>query len=326
MLTRIIRFGLGFALLATPALAQETESPAPPPRKAQKPAAPAPGKPPAKQASAGAEEGKESKPVALNADGDEVKVLKPQDVPAELLRVKSKADMKVEVTIVPAHGRPVVVKGVVRNGKLIERFVGRRFQPEKNIDHPHSGIRLWWVNNTAGWIFLRYSQVQTLSLTGTLTAEEREEIMRALKAQGDKKEEEKRIDEAAKLDDELQKMSPAELETYLLRQYPAEKGWTYERQRDLKKKQLVDNQPLTLEENVFVTYFPALIKARMKELKTHTKKVEFEPGSAERKPEPRPVEGKPIEDPSLESDAPAGSDDWPAPEDDEDDTGDEGEG
>lgn len=263
MASTVTRWSLALALLLAPVWAQDA------------PDGPAPDK----QASADAA----SKPDATEpaAPKEEVRVLQPQDVAAELLRLKSKADIKAEVTIVPLHGRAVVVKGVVRNGKLIERFDDksvRRFISLKNIDHPRSGVRLWWVNNTAGWIFLRYAQIQTIALTGKLTAEERRKIMEALKAK-------KNADKKPKTADgmlpepELEKLTQRELEAYLLSHYPAEAGWNHTRLRELKRKQIIENQTLGREEAIFVQYFHALIKARLRELKRSKKKVEFEPGS-----------------------------------------------
>lgn len=273
MASTVTRWSLAIALLLAPAWAQD-----------------APDKPaPDKQASADAP----SKSDVAAPPKEEVRVLQPQDVAAELLRLKSKADIKAEVTIVPLHGRAVVVKGVVRNGKLIERFDDksvRRFISLKNIDHPRSGVRLWWVNNTAGWIFLRYAQIQTIALTGKLTAEERRKIMEALKAK-------KNADKKPKTADgmlpepELEKLTQRELEAYLLSHYPAEAGWNHARLRELKRKQIIENQTLGREEAIFVQYFHALIKGRLRELKKSKKKVEFEPGSeTKRKSESGPSE------------------------------------
>jgi len=241
---------------------------------------------PEKQASAGAE-APQGDVVSKDKDGEDVelKVLKPSDVPAEAMRIekrKSKADIKCELTITPTHGREVTVKGVIRNGKLIERFAGRDFVQDPNIEHPQCGVRIWWVDNTSGWIFLRYSQIQTIALTGVLTAEEKRQIMDALRAKEQKKEEERKAKEAAKLDEELLKMTSAELEAYLLREYPQDQGWTSDKLRALKKKQLIDNQPLTREESIFVSNFPTLIKARLKELRREKDKTEFVPGSADK--------------------------------------------
>lgn len=267
MASTVTRWSVVLALLWAPAWAQDgpaTNQPAPD-----------------KQASAGADR---TQPDATDQDvpKEEVRVLQPQDVAAELLRLKSKADIKAEVTVIPLHGRAVVVKGVIRNGKLIERFNARRFLTLKNIDNPASGVRLWWVNNTAGWIFLRYAQIQTIALTGKLTAEERRKIMEALKAKKSQDGEKPKTADGALPEPELEKLTPRELEAYLLSHYPAEAGWNQARLRELKRKQIIENQTLGREEAIFVQYFHALIKARLRELKRSRKKVEFEPGSEEK--------------------------------------------
>jgi hypothetical protein len=269
MASTVTRWSVAFALLLAPAWAQDApDQPVPVPDK---------------QASAGATSESDPQPAepGTTAPKEEVRVLQPQDVAAELLRLRSKADIKAEVTIVPLHGRPVVVKGVVRNGKLIERFddkSARRFVSLKNIDHPRSGVRLWWVNNTAGWIFLRYAQIQTIALTGKLTAEERRKIMEALKAKKNAEKQPKTTDSML-AEPELEKLTQRELEAYLLSHYPAEAGWNHAKLRELKRKQIIENQTLGREEAIFVQYFHALIKGRLRELKRNQKKVELEPGS-----------------------------------------------
>ncbi|MCK6458486.1 MAG: hypothetical protein L6Q95_01165 [Planctomycetes bacterium] len=313
MLKRILLKALPLPVFCAMVVAQQAPESAPP-------AKPAAGAEAPKQAAAGAEAPKADE--KTDAEAAEVKVLKPGDVPAELVRIekrKTKAEIKCEVTITPTHGRPVTVKGVIRNGKLIERFAGRDFVQDPTIEHPQCGIRLWWVDNTSGWIFLRYSQIDTIALTGVLTAEEKQAIMEALRVKEEKKKEDQRAIEASKLDEELLKMSSADLEAYLLREYPQDQGWTSERQRELKKKQLIDNQPLTRQESVFVTHFPTLVKARLKELKREKDKVEFEPGSADKPSEPaQPGQPRDSAQPGPQSQPAAGAaDEEPAPEDDE---------
>jgi len=280
MASNVTRWSLAIALLLAPALAQDAPDKGAP----EKPA-------PDKQPAAGA--ASESAP----APKAEVRVLQPQDVAAELLRLKSKADIKAEVTVVPLHGRAVVVKGVVRNGKLIELFDRkiRRFRSVKNIDENASGVRLWWVNNTAGWILLRYSQIQTIALTGKLTAEERRKIMEALKAKKDPGDKPKTADGALP-EPELEKLTPSELEAYLLSHYPAEAGWNHARLRELKRKQIIENQTLGREDAIFVQYFHALIKGRLRELRRNRKKVEFEPGSEGKRESERSDDGREPED------------------------------
>ncbi len=310
MLKRILLKALPLPLLCASIAAQQAPESKPP-------AKPVPVTEASKQAAAAAEASKAEE--KSDAEAAELKVLKPGDVPAELVRIekrKTKAEIKCEVTITPTHGRPVTVKGVIRNGKLIERFAGRDFVQDPTIEHPQCGIRLWWVDNTSGWIFLRYSQIDTIALTGVLTAEEKQAIMDALRVKAEKRQEDQRAIEATRLDEELLKMSSAELEAYLLREYPQEQGWTSEKLQQLKRKQLIDNQPLTRQESVFVTHFPTLVKARLRELKREKDKVEFEPGSADKPADPaQPGKSRGSARPGADEE-PA-SDEEPAPEDEE---------
>jgi len=265
MASTVTRWSTALVLLLAPAWAQDGSA-------QDQPA-------PDKQASADAAPKSDRTPAQPGTPKEEIRVLQPQDVAAELLRLKSKADIKAEVTIVPLHGRAVIVKGIIRNGKLIERFDSRRFISPKNIDENDSGVRLWWVNNTAGWIFLRYAQIKTIALTGKLTAEERRKIMEALKARKNQDGDKPKTADGALPEPEIEKLTPRELEAYLLSHYPAEGGWTHKKLRELKRKQIIENQTLGREEAIFVQYFHALIKGRLRELKRSKRKVEFEPGS-----------------------------------------------
>jgi hypothetical protein len=292
MLMRIIPGAFALALLCAPLAAQQAGAqPGKPP--AQPGKQPPGNAQPGKQPAAGGEDPKadpaEGDPAKAPETTEEVKVLKPGDVPAEVIRIekrKTKADIKCEVTMVPVHGREVKVKGVVCNGKLIERFAGRVFVADPTIEHPQCGVRLWWVDNTAGWIFIRYSQIRTIALTGVLTAEEKRKIMEALRVKEEEKKKEQTKAHDAKLEEELLQLSQADLEAYLLREYPQDQNWNADRLKDLKKKQLIDNQPLTRQESIFVSYFPVLIKARVKDLKRQKDKTEFEPGSADKPQDP----------------------------------------
>lgn len=213
---------------------------------------------------------------------EKVRVLKPRDVPGELLRLKSKADIKAEITIRTTTGRPVTFKGVIRNGKLIERIEHKRFVPQKDLAKPLCGVRVWWSGNTDGFIFFRYEVIKSLKITGKLTAAERREIMRRLRAAKEGKDGAKKAaaDPVAK---DLEKLSPAQLKSVLMRRYPYKDGWNHKKMRALKRKKLIENKPLTQQEEIFVKYFSILVEAHFEDLKTNTKKIEIEPNSAEKK-------------------------------------------
>ena len=230
-----------------------------------------------------------------------VKTLRPDEVPQELARLTSKADIKAEIKVKPHHGKPAVFKGVIRNGKLIERFEGRTFRPLKTIEKSRSGVRLWWIGGSDGWMFFRYSNIMSISITGKLTAKEKAEILRRLKAQREGRKVEKTTKPEAKpqetLEAVLQKMTRDQLRRYLLKAYPESEGWDRKKYRALKRSQIIENKALKPEETVFVRYFRDLIKARLEQLeKAPTNKTEIEPGSEKRTESDKPSGEKPSGD------------------------------
>jgi hypothetical protein len=271
MLTRILQIALTLAIAAAVGWAQD--APVDQGREAAAPAEKAPG--------SGVDF-----PDLRKAARDKVKVLAPKDVPGELKRLKSKADIKAEITVNVSGAQPVTFKGVIRNGKLIEKLDkgAKRFLVEKEFTDQHCGVRLWWSGNSDGFIFFRYSTIKTLTLTGQLSAQERAEIMRRLKAhkEGKQPADGKTPEESAEeVFESLEKLPPVELKKVLLARYPYDKGWDHERFRQLKHKQLIENKVLTQEEAVYLRYFRVLQEARFDLLKRKSEKHEIEPGSAD---------------------------------------------
>ena len=208
---------------------------------------------------------------------EKVRTLKPKDVPAELKRLKSKADIKAEVVLMTARGDPVVFKGVIRNGKFIERIVASRFKVERTLKKPRCGVRLWWSGNSDGYIFFRYDSIDSLTIVGKLTAAERRALMKRLAA---KKGEDKSAAPAPSESLDLEKLAPQQLRAYLLANYPYDKGWNHDRKRELSYKQLLENKKLSSEETIFLKYFSILAKARFEELHRQRDRLKIEPGSA----------------------------------------------
>ena len=283
MPTSVIRSVVFLAVFAAMVAAQEapaneTEQPS------SKKAAPAkkPSTSDAPQAAAGAA-------ATPKKEKEERRVLRPEEVPGELMRLDSKADIKVELKIRTNSGRPVVFSGVIRNGKLIERIIDRRFVSQKSIGHPHCGVRIWWGGNSDGFIFFRFSSIETLTITGMLSAAERAEIMRRLrdrregrkpKAVARRKKDENLLD--AKALEKIENMDGAERSKFLMERFPAEAGWTSPRYRKLKRKKIIDDATLSPEEELFVKYFRQLEQARYHLLRdAPRKKEQFEPGSAD---------------------------------------------
>jgi hypothetical protein len=280
MLSRISVFSLVLALAGSFALAQESD--AVDPKAGEKTGS--------KQASAGTESDDKTEvaKVVESLNKDQVRVLKPKDVAAELKKLKTKADIKAELTVRTTSGRPVVFKGVIRSGKLIERIVNRRFVPQESVEHPQCGVRIWWSGDTDGFIFFRYATIKTLTITGRLTEKERREIMRRLAAKRAGKKAAERDRGPAKAD-ELAKMTPAQLKAYLLSNYSYADGWNHKRMRGLKRKKLIKNEVLTAQEEIFVKYFSILVEAHFESLKRIRKQVKIdtsgESGGSDDKPD-----------------------------------------
>lgn len=220
------------------------------------------------------------------AKDEKVKVLRPEEVPgevAEIARLRSKADIKAEVTLRTTGGRPVTFKGVIRNGKLIERIIDKQFLPENGLDKTQCGVRLWWSGDSDGFIFFRYSMIQTLTLTGKLTDEERQEIMRRLEAKRAGKEGEKAAAPAEQpvAETELEKLTPEELKQYLVSHFPYDMGWNHDKKRELSRKQVMENQALSREETIFLKYFNVLMQYHFEDLKREKDRLKLEPGSAQ---------------------------------------------
>ena len=226
--------------------------------------------------------------------GEKVKVLRPRDVPAELKRLKSKADIKAEVVLQTGRGVPVVFKGVIRNGKFIERIVTSRFRVERSLDKPRCGVRLWWAGNSHGYIFFRYDAIKSLTVIGKLTGAERRVLMKRL---ADKNGDGEPTDVKPVEHLDLEKLAPPQLRAYLLASYPYDKGWNHDRKRALSHKQLLENKVLSPEETIFLKYFSILSKARFEELHRKRNRLKIEPGSAREQSDDESAEGRVGEDP-----------------------------
>jgi len=279
MLNRIV---LALCLMAAGILAQDAPSKA---RDAAEKAKPVVG---SKKEEAKASDATASTAIAAaKKKAEERRVLKPSQIPGELMRLKTKADIKAELKIRTTPGRPAVIfKGVIRNGKLIERIVNSRFETQKSVSHPRAGVRIWWAGNSDGYIFFRYSSIETLAITGKLTAKERAEIMRRLQAKREGRDPEEVAKAAAELEAkkfaDIEKMSPQMRGEFLMARYPEGLGWTGKRFRELRRKKMLDDVKLPPEEELFVKYYRVLEKVRYQALRNAAKKKEeFKPRSGD---------------------------------------------
>jgi hypothetical protein len=231
----------------------------------------------------------EERIVSAAAAAAQARTLTPADVPAELQRLKSKADIKAEIVLKTTTGRPISFKGVIRNGKLIERILDRKFVPETAIDPVHSGVRLWWSGDSDGYIFFKYSAIQSLTITGRFTEAERRALMERLKRIKEGKQAAETPEAPTLADGDLDKMAPEELKAYLVRKYPYDKGWNHEKKQELTRRRILENKPLSAEEAAFEKYFAILAQARFEELQKRKTKIQIENPGADPNPSDSPV-------------------------------------
>ncbi|MCZ6573647.1 MAG: hypothetical protein O7C98_10840 [Planctomycetota bacterium] len=222
------------------------------------------------------------KVVKARGSDEEIKVLKPTDIPLEMKGLRGKADIKAEIQIRTVAGRPVVFPGVIRNGKLMELLLDGKFETRDGLEDALVGVRLWWGGDSDGYIFFRYNIIKTITLMGEFTAEERRALFKRLAA--------KRASDANKgtdgpkdpgvdIEKKLEGMTPGAREAYLVAHYPYDKGWNHERYRELTRKRILEDQQLSTEEDIFLKFFMSVLgPARFEELSTQ-KKIELEPGS-----------------------------------------------
>ncbi|MBI5852099.1 MAG: hypothetical protein HZB39_13885 [Planctomycetes bacterium] len=137
------------------------------------------------------------------------------------------------------------LKGVVKDGRFVERPQGLEFLPTE-MTEDDAGIRLWYYNDTNSFIFLPYTTIAYHKIGDRLTDDE----VRRIAAELDKKAEERsrlKVDpdqtgEATGdgTNGEAQSDLPvlADEQKALLAEFPPEQGWGYDRMRELEARKI----------------------------------------------------------------------------------------
>lgn len=138
------------------------------------------------------------------------------------------------------------LKGVVKDGRFVERPQGLEFLPTE-MTEDDAGIRLWYYNDTNSFIFLPYTTIAYHKIGDRLTDDE----VRRIAAELDKKAEERsRLkDDPDKAggeatgdgaNGEAQSDLPvlADEQKALLAEFPPEQGWGYDRMRELEARKI----------------------------------------------------------------------------------------
>ncbi|GEM_PF-2453189 len=146
--------------------------------------------------------------------------------------------------------------GVVKGGRFIEKPKGLEFVPA-DIRTKGAGIRLWYYDNTDGYIFLPYTLIRTYKVLKTLSDVEIKEIREGIlknrvraEEEGRRRKEElarraeerKKMEKASKKLEEIakrieeEKKAKAEQDRLLalVKEYPPSKGWGPEKIEEIR--------------------------------------------------------------------------------------------
>ncbi len=100
---------------------------------------------------------------------------------AQDIAPKESADIDWFVRVTLQNGS--VVNGVVLANRFVETTLyGRLYQEIEDISQPNAGIRVWYVRDNPGFIFLPYTEVKRVVKLGRLSSESRERIESAIRA------------------------------------------------------------------------------------------------------------------------------------------------
>lgn len=139
------------------------------------------------------------------------------------------------------------MKGVVKDGRFVERPQGLEFLPTE-MSEEDAGIRLWYYDNTNSFIFLPYATIAYHKIGDRLTDDE----VRRIAAELDRA----AADQArVKADPTVTKDKPAggaetpaegasdapvlsDEQRALLTEFPPEQGWGYDRMRELEARKI----------------------------------------------------------------------------------------
>ena len=191
------------------------------------------------------------------------------------------------------------MKGIVRNGRFIEKHDGLDFVVT-NKRSAHAGLRLWYYNGTNSYIFLPHASIAYYKLGNRMTDEQVRDLERRLmEAELQRRELERRLLEdrrkrgaEGKPPEDGKPADQAEAETRKygrpltdvernllkwLEEYSPDKGWGKTKLRDLQVRRITLGVYPNQEEKRFEKHFDEWAKAlKLEELLTG--------GGAEKKP------------------------------------------
>ena len=148
-------------------------------------------------------------------------------------------DLRVRITL----NTGAKLEGVVRDGALYERLVDGQFVRTSSAEMPGAGFRLWQMNDTAGFFFVKYADIRDFKQIGNAdaAAEAAAEKAQLEKKLADKPPAKPKAPETGKTVGLLKKQSPplTDAGASLLRKFPPQAGWTPEKKDQLENRGVV---------------------------------------------------------------------------------------
>ncbi len=190
------------------------------------------------------------------------------------------------------------IKGIVRNGRFVERDAGLDFVPaDKRI--PGAGLRIWYYNNTSSYIFIQYKYIKNYRIIRRLSdlqvkeigdkIREREKREAALarkrarerieaikrRLRGEKVEE--KLEKLAEKIQESEKEAKARMErAKLLKEFPPEEGWGPKRIQEINLRKIALHVYPNEKEKRFIQVFEEWQKAFKEAQETKKKEKALE--------------------------------------------------
>ncbi|MFO1052978.1 MAG: hypothetical protein U1F36_12255 [Planctomycetota bacterium] len=167
------------------------------------------------------------------------------DQQQKLMREGKVVRSNVRITLRLKNGSRM--KGVVKDGRFVERPQGLEFLPSE-LTAEDAGVRLWYYDQTNSFIFLPYADIAYHKIGDRLTDEEVKKIAEELdrialdKARlkddpsAKSKDEPKKDGAPAKDGPELPTMTDDQ--KAILAEFPPSEGWSYDRMRELEARKI----------------------------------------------------------------------------------------
>lgn len=171
------------------------------------------------------------------------------------------------------------IKGVVRNGRFIEKIHGLDFVPA-DMKTEGAGVRVWYYDNTTSYIFLPFREIASYTIGERLTDDEvkaiekrieresriarerREELLAKRRArsrpEGGQAEDEKLTEEARRAAEQRAKEDRL---LKLLEEFPPDEGWGEKRVREIQMRKITVGAFPDGRSRRFLEVFPEWRKA-----------------------------------------------------------------